>query len=373
MSTKSINYGLIFRFSMLFFSLLFMWFFPHIIVYVFLAFILALMGKPIAKTMSKIKLFKRNIPYSITSVLTITFFLVVLIASILVFVPVFIQEIRIIENINYDTLSENLTPFLNDIQCFLHENDIMESQDTIVGLMMNEIKDVVSVKMFSNLLGGMMSATGSFVFGFFTVFFLAFFFIRDDFKLENILKVFADKKHHYRISAVSGKIDMLVSRYFLGTMLRIAITIVLLYVGLLLFGIRGALFLGFLGGLLNIIPYLGPVIGIIIACIFGFVDCLSAEMYSDIFTVQLKIVGVFVAANALDAVILQPYIYSQSVKIHPVEVFLVTIVGGNMAGIAGMIFAIPVYTMLRVAILEIYNYVNTNRELIKTINDDANS
>ena len=163
---------------------------------------------------------------------------------------------------------------------------------------------------------------------------------------------------------LSNKINDLLSRYFIGTFIRIAILIVLLYVGFLIFGIRGALFFALLGGILNIIPYLGPIIGIFIACLFGFIDCLSTEAYSNILAVQLEIIGVFIAVNVIDNVILQPFIYSQSVKIHPVEVFLVTILGGDIAGITGMILAIPVYTIVRVIVLEIYHYVNNPQTII---------
>ena len=366
-----VNYSLILRFCMLFFSVLFAWFFPYIILYIFLAFILALMGKPIAKALSSIKIFKRPIPYGISSVIALSAFLVIFIFSILLFVPVFIQELRVIENINYDTLSQNLIPLVDNVQHFLHENDLMDNQTTLAGFFTIEIKNLLNMQLFSNVVGGVVSTTGSFIFGFFMVFFLGFFFIKDDFKLEKVLHLFVDKKSQHRVTVISHKIDQLLSRYLLGTILRIGILIVLLYVGMLLFGIRGALFLGFLGGILNIIPYLGPVIGVIIACLFGFIDCVSAEMYSDILAVQLKILGVFIGANVVDAIVLQPYIYSQSVKIHPVEVFLVTIVGGNMAGISGMIFAIPVYTMLRVSVIEIYNYVN--RLQLKMNKDSENS
>jgi len=57
--------------------------------------------------------------------------------------------------------------------------------------------------------------------------------------------------------------------------------------------------------------------------------------------------------------VLQPLIYSKSVKTHPVEIFLVIIMAGSFAGILGMLFAIPVYTMIRTIVIEIFNYVNT--------------
>ena len=364
MSFIKISYQLIFRICALLCIVLSAWFFPDIILYVFLAFILALIGKPLANTLQKIKLFKKQMPYSICSTISILILLIVMVLSIMFFVPILIQEFRVIENINYDTLSQNLTPFLNNIQQFLYENNLMEHNQTIVSALTSEITNWINVESFSNVISGIVSTTGSFMLGFFAVFFLAFFFIKDDFNLEKIIQLFVNRKYQNRISALSNKINNLLSRYFIGTFARIAILIILLYIGFLTFGIRGALFLALLGGLLNIIPYLGPIIGIIIACLFGFIDCISAEAYSNILVVQLKIIGVFVVVNVIDNIILQPYIYSQSVKIHPVEVFLVTIIGGEMAGIIGMIFAIPVYTIARVVVIEIYNYINNPRSII---------
>jgi predicted PurR-regulated permease PerM len=364
MSTIKINYRLIFRICAVLFLILFAWYFPNIILYIFLAFILALIGKPLANILYKIKIFKRQIPYSVCSAIAILVLIIILALFFVIFVPVLIQEVRIIENINYDTLAQNLTPYLNNIQQLLYDNNLMDSNKTIVELLTDEIRNLVNVELFSNVIGGIVSTTSSVILGFFAVFFMGFFFIKDDFKLEKIMQLFFSDKHQVRISTLSNKINGLLSGYFIGTLIRIAIMIVLLYIGLLIFGIRGALFLAFLGGLLNIIPYLGPVIGAIIACLFGFIDCISAEMYSKILIVQLEIIGVFVVANVIDNVILQPYIYSQSVKIHPVEVFLVTIIGGDIAGIMGMIFAIPVYTIVRVIIIEIYNYVNNPQSII---------
>lgn len=364
MNTIKINFRLIFQICAFVFLVLFACFFPNIILYIFLAFILALIGKPLANALHRIKIFNRQIPYSVCSIIAILVLIIVLALSLAIFVPVLIQELRVIENINYETLAQNLTPLLNDVQQFLYDKNLMDSNKTIVGLLTDEIKNLVNVELFSDLIGGIVSTTSSVILGFFAIFFIGFFFIKDDFKLEKIMQLFFGDKHQVRISTLSNKINGLLSGYFIGTLIRIAIMIVLIYIGLLVFGIRGALFLAFLGGLLNIIPYLGPVIGAIIACLFGFIDCISAEMYSKILIVQLEIIGVFVVANVIDNVILQPYIYSQSVKIHPVEVFLVTIIGGDIAGIMGMIFAIPVYTIIRVIVIEIYNYINNPQSII---------
>ena len=152
MGSIKINYQLIFRICALLCIILFTWFFPDIILYVFLAFILALIGKPLANTLQKIKLFKKQMPYSICSAISILILLIVMVLSIMFFVPILIQEFRVIENINYDTLSQNLTPFLNNIQQFLYENNLMEHNQTIVSALTSEITNWINVESFSNVI-----------------------------------------------------------------------------------------------------------------------------------------------------------------------------------------------------------------------------
>ncbi|MEZ5197758.1 MAG: AI-2E family transporter [Bacteroidales bacterium] len=71
-------------------------------------------------------------------------------------------------------------------------------------------------------------------------------------------------------------------------------------------------------------------------------------MYEDIIPISTIIVGTFLVANLIDNMILQPLIYSTSVKAHPIEIFLVILMAGSLAGIPGMILAIPGYTVLRI-------------------------
>jgi predicted PurR-regulated permease PerM len=75
---------------------------------------------------------------------------------------------------------------------------------------------------------------------------------------------------------------------------------------------------------------------------------LASGAYDVVFPVLLKIAGVLVLANFIDNNILVPMIYAKSVKSHPLEIFLVIIMGGSLAGLLGMLLAVPVYTVLRV-------------------------
>ena len=330
------------------------WYFSNLVLYLFLAFIFSLIGKPIANIISQIKLYKFRIPYGISTMLTMMVFILIFVLALLFIVPVLTREAQVIAGINYDDLSRNLSNLLDHVQDFLYNNNLMDKPETLVGLVTAEIKNFANLTNFSNLLGGVVSATGSFLMGLFAVFFLTFFFIKDDIRIDGVAQLLFDKQHAMRLTVVSEKINKLLSRYFIGLLCEIVSMITLLYIGMALFGIRGALLMAFFGGMLNAIPYLGPLIGIVCSCLFGVFDCLSVNDYQAILPTTLEIGGTFVVANVIDNIVLQPLIYSQSVKAHPVEIFLVIIMGGSFAGIMGMLFAIPVYTIIRTIVVEIF-------------------
>jgi predicted PurR-regulated permease PerM len=334
------------------------WYFSDLALYIFLAFIFSLIGKPIAKKINSIKIYRYHIPYGICTLLTMMVFILFFVLILIFFVPMLTREAQRIAGINYDVLSGNLSRLLYNVQDFLYNNKLMDQQDTLVGLVTNEIRDLANLTNFSNLLSSVASATGSFLMGLFAVFFLTFFFMKDDIRFDKLAQPLIGEQLAVRLTVVSEKINRLLSRYFLGLLIEIASMITLLYIGMSIFGIRGALLMAFFGGMLNAIPYLGPLIGALCSCLFGAMDCLSVNDYHAIWPTILEIAGAFIAANLIDNLVLQPIIYSKSVKAHPVEIFLVIIMGGSLAGIMGMMFAIPVYTMVRTIAIELFNLIN---------------
>jgi predicted PurR-regulated permease PerM len=352
------NRKIIFRICVLLTGIGFLYFLPDIAVSLFLAFILALTGKPLAKWISRIKIYKWRVPYSVGAVISTLFFLTVVLLLIGMFVPLLIQELRNMENIDYETLTLYLEDKIAQIQTFLYDKEIMNSNTTVVSVITDEIRNIVNADLISNILGGFINMTSSFVIALFTIFFTGFFFMKDDIRLDNLVRPFVSETYTGRLSIVSEKINHLLSRYCIGLTVRILIMILLIYIGFLICGIPGAGLHAFIGGILNIIPYLGPLIGAFISIFLGFINCVSTEAYTQIIPFIIEIAAIYVVVNVIDYLVLQPYIFSQSVNIHAVEVFLVTIIGGKVAGIPGMILAIPVYTILRTMVIEIYRYVN---------------
>ena len=118
---------------------------------------------------------------------------------------------------------------------------------------------------------------------------------------------------------------------------------------------------------MNIIPYLGPIIGTLIALTLGVTSTLTSGAYNELLPVLIKIAGVQLGANFIDNNILVPLIYSKSVKSHPLEIFFVIIMGGSLAGLLGMLLAVPVYTVLRVIAKEFLHQFRVVQKLTETI------
>lgn len=181
-----------------------------------------------------------------------------------------------------------------------------------------------------------------------SVTFIAFFFLKDEKLFGRALKTLIPKNQKKEADTALSQVKRLLTRYFSGILLQI--TLITLYVTVLLsfLGIPNAFLIAFFAAIVNVIPYLGPIIG---TC-FGMLVIISSNLEMSFYLVTLpmilKVMGVFASMQILDGFVLQPYIFSNSVSAHPLEIFIVVVVGAKLGGITGMVVAIPAYTIIRV-------------------------
>ena len=147
----------------------------------------------------------------------------------------------------------------------------------------------------------------------------------------------------------------LLSRYFIGIAIQISIIATIVSVGLTIVGIENAILIGLLAGVINIIPYLGPIIGGTIGVTIAVMSNLDLELQTQLLPLILKVFAVFATAQLTDNFVLQPLIFSKSVKAHPLEIFFVILIAGSLAGIVGMVLAVPTYTFLRIVGKEFFH------------------
>lgn len=328
------------------------WYFSNIVIYIVIASVLSLIGAPLVEFLSGIRIYKKHLPRWISSLLTILFILMILLGFVLIFVPVISSQAQMIANMDIDGMYEYFKEDIEFIQRALIDLQLITTEEQLVNEIEQQFRSLMSMTNLGNLLSGVANITGNLFIGVFSVMFLAFFFLKDPHLLKESILLLTPDEYERHVDSVLSKTKKMLSRYFIGLFLEVLSMITLLSIGLTIFGIRNALMIGFLGGLMNIIPYLGPVIGAILGVILGVTTALSLGMYHIILYVAVMIVLTFVVSNLIDNIVLQPLIYSKSVNAHPIEIFLVILMAGSIAGIPGMILAIPTYTVIRIVAKE---------------------
>jgi len=324
------------------------WYFSDIVAYVLVAIFLSMMGAPLIKLLNKIKIRQKPLPKALNATIALIAMLLVFFAFILIFVPLIIQQANVIAGIDIDALLHYYEEPIQRLKDFLVQYNVIQSEETVLRNIEAQIREFIDLSRFTGFFGNILSATGSVFMGIFIILFLTFYSLLDEDIWKNLILMLTPEEHVENMKDVMQDSKSLLIRYFQGILLEVVIMMTLESTGLLIFGIPNALLIGFFGGLMNIIPYVGPIIGASLGVILVVLSELSLGNYDQVLTSVIIVMAIFGGANLIDNMVLQPQIYSKSVKAHPVEVFLTIIVGGKLAGIAGMILAIPTYTVIKV-------------------------
>lgn len=345
------------------------WRFSYMIVWVLAAAVLSFVGQPLVRIFDSLHVRKMKIPHPVSALLALIIILLMMAGLLAIFVPLIISQANTISQIDVSQLALNLQGPMEWIDKQLHALGAIPSGQTMQDFLVAKAKSLVNLGSVSQLMNNFFSVAGNTFIGLFSVFFIAFFFLKDENMFQNGLLLLVPEKHHDATLNVVSDSKNLLMRYFIGVLGEILAVMLLITLGLWIFGIKNALLIGFFGAIMNIIPYLGPVIGTGIGVVLGITATLAAGAYDQLIPVFLKILGVFLTANFIDNNILIPLIYSKSVKSHPLEIYFVIIIGGSLAGLPGMILAVPVYTVLRVIAREFFQQFRIVKKLTSTMNE----
>lgn len=347
-----------------------LWRFYYIIGWLLFAAVISFIGHPIVRFFDKIHIRKYKIPHSASAVLSLIVIVLVLIGLISVFVPLIIKEADTISKIDVSRLAQNLQGPLQWLDEKLHTFGAIPDGQTMQDFLVDKAKSLVNLGKVGSLLGDIVSVAGNIFVGLFSILFIAFFFLKDENLFEESLLLFIPVKSHEPTRKVIAESKNLLVRYYIGVILELISVMTLITIGLSILGVKNALLIGFFGGIMNIIPYIGPLIGGAIGIILGITTTLESGAYNELMPIIVKLVSVLLVANFIDNNILVPVIYSKSVKSHPLEIFLVIIVGGGLAGLLGMLLAVPVYTLLRVIAKEFFQEFRVVKKLTETMDKE---
>lgn len=191
-----------------------------------------------------------------------------------------------------------------------------------------------------------------------TVPFILFYMFKDGHKFPNLLVKLLPTTYRNQGMELIKDTNETLQTYIQGQILVCLFVGVASYIGYLIIGVPYALTLGIVIAITNIIPYVGPFIGAAPAVIIG--------LFSSP-TTALLVVIVVVIVQQLDGNLLSPYILGKRLNTHPLTIIIVLLVAGNLAGIFGMILAVPVYATSKTVILNIIKFVKLRRNM----NEDA--
>lgn len=319
-----------------------------VIVYILIAAVVSLIGRPVVLFLRR----KLRFPNTL-AVVSVMLFLLILVAGIIaLFIPLIAEQGKNLSLLSIEDLETNLDVLYAQIMEYFGASpqsisELIKENEWDEGILSGFQLDFIP-----NILNTLVSILGNLGVGLFSVLFISFFFLKDSNLLQNsLLKLVPlDKEKGARHSL--EKIKNLLSRYFLGLLLQILVLFTIYTIVLLLVGIENAVVIAFLCALFNIIPYYGPIIGAAIMVLLTMTSNLGADFSTEILPdVGWVLLGVAIG-QLVDNVFSQPVIFSTSVKSHPLEIFLIIIIAGLLFGIAGMILAIPGYTVLKVILKE---------------------
>lgn len=336
-------------------------YFKNVLIYIIAAFVVSLLGRPIMQLLRKIKIKGKHAPdwlLAILSIVLIIAFLVLIVTQMIPMVSNIIRDASAIQNSSY--FESNPIDKLNAWLIGLFPN--LDQDFDITTVVLIKLKELVDFGKVGGIVGSVASVVVSVFVALFSVVFISFFFLKDDTLFERIICALVPDRHEANVGKTLNDIKQLLTRYFVGLLIEMLGVALVDFLGLWLIArldFSYAIGIGFIAGLLNVIPYVGPLIGDAIGIIIGIILKLGtgAGLDVNIWIFALIILAVMLTAQLIDNFIYQPLIYSTSIKAHPLEIFIVLLMAGHIGGTVGMLVAIPAYTVVRViAIRFLYRY-----------------
>ncbi|MDR2286342.1 MAG: AI-2E family transporter [Prevotellaceae bacterium] len=345
------------------------WYFRNIVAYLLISAILALVGRPIVVFLSKIRIGKRNMPRWICASLALGTIMFILYLFFSFFIPLIAQHAQTLAKLNINDVVVLFTDPFVQLEKFI-QTAFPDSNFSFDVLLFDKIKELFDSSVILKYFSSITDLIVSIAIAIFAISFITFFFMKEENLFIDGVIILFPAQYESGIRHAWNNSTKLLMRYFIGVFFDMLCVMTVLTTGLkFIVGLdfSTAILLGFIAGILNVIPYVGPLIaaGISIMVTIANAGVLSMEIeYTSIF---FKTISVFVAMKILDDTVFQPYIFANSIKAHPLEIFLLILIAGSFAGIVGMLIAIPIYTIFRVFAKEFLNRFRVVQKLTEKI------
>jgi predicted PurR-regulated permease PerM len=349
------------------------WYFNDIVLYIILAWLLALLGGPIFRFYRKFHLKKWQLNDSVAAIFTIITFLLLLVGMIGLFVPLIIEQTSRLLAVDYAAFAKSWEEPLRQAEAWLHQYKLIpQDGQSSLKLLQEKALQNFGPQQIGNSLQGLLSMAGNLFVGFTVVTFISFFFIKDEKLFPNAILSITPIQHDAKVEHILEESEYLLGRYFGALVIQTLIFGTLISVALWILGVEHALLIGFFAGLMNLIPYLGPLIGAAFAVLIALSGNVGMDFYTGLMPLTIKVLIAFQLTQYLDNFLVQPYLFSNSVKAHPLEIFIVILLGAKLGGVIGMVGATPIYTVLRIIARAFFHEYRFVQALTDSLDDDEN-
>lgn len=325
--------------------------FRSVLTYIAISAVFALITRPIFIKINQFKIKSFSISPGFSALITIIFFYSSLLFFLATFIPSIAKETQVITKINPQELISSLEIPIKKVETFIA--NYSEGKVSIQSYLKEKLTSVINISAISQWINLFTTLTGDLFISFFAISFITFFFIKDATLITESVYSIIPKTLRADTNDILSQVKNKLTRYFVGICIEVFLVFVFNALGLWAINVESFLVIALFAGIINVIPYVGPLIGIIFGCLI----VLTTNYELPFTTELLPLIGytslIMVITQLLDNMILQPIIYSNSVNAHPLEVFLVILIAGNAYGIVGMVIAIPTYSVIRVIIKEI--------------------
>lgn len=327
------------------------WYFSNVLIYVILAFLVSLLSQPLMRLMKKIRIKGKSAPNGLLAIFAIILVLAILLLVVILVIPVVVNIINEASLFGDSSSLGNLGDTINEWIVGLFPS--LGADFDAVSVLLNYLKGSLSDFSVTGLIGSVGSIIIDLAVGLFSVVFISFFFVKDETLFSKIVAALVPDRIETSVTESIIDIEHLLSRYFVGLLIEMLCVAVLNFLGLSLIariGVTYALGIAFIAGILNIIPYVGPIIGEAIGVLLCMVLKYGTGVGLDvnIWIFALIVLAIMLGVQLVDNFVLQPIIYSTSIQATPLEIFIVMLIAGHIGGILGMLAAIPAYTVIRV-------------------------
>lgn len=281
---------------------------------------------------------KKRIPRGISSLFLFLILLGLITLIVYLLVPPLIEQTRqLIEVLPgyFQTVFEKVSEFTgySQEQSLDKAKEIFASLEDKIGGAASSVYGWIS-----GLFGGILSVVMIFV--------LSFYFIVEEGSFKKFIRSIVPFRHRPYVEDLVGRMQLQVGKWLRGQLLLGVIIGVVIYIGLSLMGVKYALVLALVAGLLEVVPYIGPVISAIPAV-------LIASAQSPL--LALFVVILYFLVQQLENHILVPKIMQKVVGLNPLVIILVILVAVKLAGILGAIVAVPAATLISVFLKDLFS------------------